>query len=390
MDFMTLLIFSHARLLRAATMEECGWSASQGFKGDGGDLSGVDVLNGHALFKHLTPPLTQFSSRASPSWHARFAQSAQSYNRAHRLSLSLSPSRDQFGEIQSSQSSQSQPHPQAHQTTIMDTFYSLRRDTSGARMVFDLVEIALGHRPATGHDTLSDDEDQDEDDNANTNDDDDDKDKDQIAAVARLLDELRNLAADIVALSMDIVSYNQFQSSHQPPPSPPSSPTLRPHQKLPHNAVAVCMMVKNLSAQGAINFTVKLVKEKVESFLDTEQALQNMHPSRSSLNSNLENYTYSWLRSSLHSTAAFVLGPLASHSSESQTNAPASSPAREILSELVLNAAAYTQLLRDYISGTIYWFYETELYFGTKGEEVKAFGWVFLSPPASNSPIEKT
>ena len=49
---------------------------------------------------------------------------------------------------------------------------------------------------------------------------------------------------------------------------------------------------------------------------------------------------------------------------------------------------AYVHVLRDYISGNIHWFYETELYFGAKGEEVKAFGWVFLNSPqvASGSP----
>ena len=49
---------------------------------------------------------------------------------------------------------------------------------------------------------------------------------------------------------------------------------------------------------------------------------------------------------------------------------------------------AYIHVLRDYISGNVHWFYETELYFGAKGEEVKAFGWVFLNSPqvASGSP----
>jgi len=38
----------------------------------------------------------------------------------------------------------------------------------------------------------------------------------------------------------------------------------------------------------------------------------------------------------------------------------------------------YVQGLRDCISGTVNWLYETERYLGTKGNEVRAFGWVFV------------
>jgi hypothetical protein len=40
--------------------------------------------------------------------------------------------------------------------------------------------------------------------------------------------------------------------------------------------------------------------------------------------------------------------------------------------------ASYVQALRDCIVGTINWAYETELYFGKKGEEIRTFGWIFL------------
>ncbi|EAU83581.1 hypothetical protein CC1G_07954 [Coprinopsis cinerea okayama7 len=43
------------------------------------------------------------------------------------------------------------------------------------------------------------------------------------------------------------------------------------------------------------------------------------------------------------------------------------------------NLSRYILSLKDYIVGSIHWGYETELYFGTKGDEIRSFGWVFLS-----------
>jgi hypothetical protein len=36
--------------------------------------------------------------------------------------------------------------------------------------------------------------------------------------------------------------------------------------------------------------------------------------------------------------------------------------------------------LRDVMIGAVHWLYETEFYFDNKGDEVRQFGWVFLSP----------
>lgn len=38
----------------------------------------------------------------------------------------------------------------------------------------------------------------------------------------------------------------------------------------------------------------------------------------------------------------------------------------------------YIEALKDCIIGTVDWAYETELFFGKKGAEVRAFGWVFV------------
>jgi hypothetical protein len=43
----------------------------------------------------------------------------------------------------------------------------------------------------------------------------------------------------------------------------------------------------------------------------------------------------------------------------------------------------YVQGLRDLMIGSAHWLYETDLYFEGKGDEVRAFGWVFLSSGSS-------
>lgn len=41
--------------------------------------------------------------------------------------------------------------------------------------------------------------------------------------------------------------------------------------------------------------------------------------------------------------------------------------------------ARYVRAMKDWIVGTLHWGYESELYFGQKGDEVRSFGWVFLT-----------
>lgn len=44
------------------------------------------------------------------------------------------------------------------------------------------------------------------------------------------------------------------------------------------------------------------------------------------------------------------------------------------------NVSKYVQGLRDWIIGFAHWVYETDAHFLGHGEEVKAFGWVFMLP----------
>jgi len=137
------------------------------------------------------------------------------------------------------------------------------------------------------------------------------------------------------------------------------------------------MLSKNLSSQGAINIVVNILKNKIRSFLDLDNCLQSLaHSCR--LQPSVEN-SYSWIVTSIKSIVVRA-------SNSDQDKMPLIKSLSLLqpsmgLSKLVGSLDAYIHILRDYISGNVHWFYETELYFGTKGEEVKAFGWVFLNLP---------
>ena len=140
----------------------------------------------------------------------------------------------------------------------------------------------------------------------------------------------------------------------------------------------VCMLSRNLSSQGAINVVVNLLKNKIRSFLDLDSCLQSLAHS-CSLQPSVED-SYSWIMASIKS----IVIRASSNSDQDKTPLIKSLSLLQPsigLSKLIGSLDAYIHVLRDYISGNVHWFYETELYFGTKGEEVKAFGWVFLNLP---------
>ncbi|KAF8333389.1 hypothetical protein F5887DRAFT_679723 [Amanita rubescens] len=340
-DFMTVLTFAHQRLVLARNFAQSGWWLSQTGAVEcnvpqESTNRGIEILNEHELFKGLTPELTLFCSRASLTWHARFSRSSLTYQRAQLDSLKPPPT----------------PFLGNDDPNVLESYVSLRRDMSGADMIFDLIEVALGHRPLEDTDI-------------------DSHSPDLCAArtiLVHALDTLRDLAAEIVALSLDIVSYSQFHSTRiRPPPD-----------HLPHNTVMVCMLSRNLSSQGAINAVVNILKNKIRSFLDLDNCLQSLaHSCRP--RPSMENSTYSWIVTSIKSIVI-----RANNSDQDKTPLIKSLSLLQPsvgLSKLVRSLDAYIHILRDYISGNVHWFYETELYFGTKGEEVKAFGWVFLNPP---------
>ncbi|KAF7305466.1 hypothetical protein HMN09_00799300 [Mycena chlorophos] len=177
-------------------------------------------------------------------------------------------------------------------TTVPDiaTYVELRRASSGIPMLLSLLEMAEGLRP-----------------NAD--------------AV-----QLKHLAADVIALSLDVFAYNNAR--------------LAGNQL---NFVSVIQAEKGVSVQGAMNYAFSHVQR---AFQDLQAALGPVGPEPASS-------AWDWLTTS-RKTAT-------------------SSPIVDDETRL------YVRGLQDCIAGSLNWAYETELFFGTKGDDVRQYGWVFLS-----------
>jgi hypothetical protein len=123
------------------------------------------------------------------------------------------------------------------------------------------------------------------------------------------------------------------------------------------------MNQRRLSVQGALNYTGNLIKRLIDSFTAAENALIALFPESSS--SEEPKPMTSWA----------PLSPLLGTS----VSAPS-------LKDPIVKAdvIAYVQLLKDCIVGTLNWIYETELYFGKKGDEIRTFHWIFLYPKVEN------
>ncbi|KAG6872341.1 hypothetical protein C0995_010559 [Termitomyces sp. Mi166 len=210
-----------------------------------------------------------------------------------------------------------------------ESYLPLRSDLSGLRLLLDLIELAENF-------TLPP--------------------MDEV--VLQKFTRLKHLAIDIIYLMssivQDVVAFNndQVQGNH-------------------YNLITVLMTHKNLSLQGAVNLAGSTIKEMFDSFIETEKSL--FSPPRPSQTNKSRTSTFyyplSWF-TSLRSTAP------------SESLVPISEQGDDLarLGDL----PSYVQTLKDCIVGTINWAYETELYFGKKGEEIRTFGWVFLNPAADS------
>ncbi|KAK0502165.1 isoprenoid synthase domain-containing protein [Armillaria luteobubalina] len=153
------------------------------------------------------------------------------------------------------------------------------------------------------------------------------------------VERLRKHAVNIVSWTVDIVGYNVDQSVNKP-----------------YNLVSLLMVHKRLPAQIAAQQAGTMVKGTIDSFLDTERRIVSalkQPPAPSG--------RFSWIWSALTPAESTVEDK--------------NSDKREI-DDLML----WIQGLRDCIVGHTNWVYETDVFFGTKGEEVRGFGWVFLLP----------
>jgi hypothetical protein len=110
------------------------------------------------------------------------------------------------------------------------------------------------------------------------------------------------------------------------------------------------MFHKNLSMQGAMNLAGSMIKEAFACFCANEKRLLD----------NLENRT--------------AVGGLLSWIYQPDLN-----PDNDTQVKLIKR---YIRALKDCIAGNIHWLYETELFLGKKGSEVRTFGWVFVDSQA--------
>ncbi|KIM43971.1 hypothetical protein M413DRAFT_443041 [Hebeloma cylindrosporum] len=247
--------------------------------------SAVDVLKNQELFKHLFDDhFIHLISKASPSWNFRLSQSVQSFQAArNRFMLNQSKS----------------------EIPTLEDYIEMRRELHGITMSFVVAELLEVFQVPELQ-----------------------------GAGAETLESLKRCAFDIIAWSMDVVSYRLDQS-----------------RGVTQNLVAILMLHKNLSVQGAMNLCGNMVKDSFISFSSFERALLALFDPDGSLKFPV----FSWMWKSIMPDASSV--------EEAET--------------MLKIVKRYIQALKDYIIGIINWVYETELFFGKRGGEIRAFGWVF-------------
>ncbi|KAJ7102893.1 isoprenoid synthase domain-containing protein [Mycena epipterygia] len=260
-DFLTALVTCNARLARAQTLRDCGWTEERS----------PDSLG--CLSENLFMPKIA-SVMPSELWREKFCRSCEAFRAAQMQMFA---------------------HCQNNTLPGVDAYVELRRDLSGMPMVFDLIQMVEGLNLTVGDDTW---------------------------------DSLNRFAADIVALSTDIFSYNndQFIDNN-------------------FNIVSIIRADGGVSVQAAISTAFALVEQSFQNFLATESAL--------------------FLDQDSAGPSVWLWNPLSRARPPAQPALPADSK-------------AYLRGLKDCIVRTLNWSYETELYFGSKGDEVRQFGWVFL------------
>ncbi|KAJ7725206.1 isoprenoid synthase domain-containing protein [Mycena metata] len=154
-------------------------------------------------------------------------------------------------------------------------------------------------------------------------------------------DDLHRSAIDVIALSTDIFAFNN---------------DLQADNKF--NIISIFQADKGVSVQGAINFTFALIRESFQKFLAAESAFTAEQP--------VEGET-------TPASAKWTWNPLSRRQPSNSDPPP-----EQVSPPLSSDSTLYLRGLKDCIVGTLNWSYETELYFGAKGDEVRQFGWVFL------------
>ncbi|KAJ7641644.1 isoprenoid synthase domain-containing protein [Roridomyces roridus] len=217
---------------------------------------------------------------ASETWRVRFTQSCAAYrNAAHRFQNESCPN--------------------------LYAYIPLRRALSGLPLLFDLVELAEGLKMPPPDDRWQ---------------------------------EAQKASADVIALSLDVMAYNNDQ-----------------YLGNDFNLVSIIRTEQDLSHQAAMNAAFVRVQAASARFVSASESLRGVPQAVAT------SPQPSWIQS-------LSLWGAPKQSSESPTEPPL----------LERDERLYLRGLEDCIAGTFYWAYESETYFGKKGDEVSKFGWVFL------------
>ncbi|KAJ3983985.1 hypothetical protein F5890DRAFT_106311 [Lentinula detonsa] len=173
------------------------------------------------------------------------------------------------------------------------------------------------------------------------------------------LHTLRRLVGDIIVLSWDVFSYNIDQSVDN---------------RL--NIVSLLQSKRENALVHSIKEAGDLILSRLASFKSLENTLLS---SVGTLSSTTTNSSPAVQKSIWQSITHNFTGT-------QKTKIPPSS-----LNEVQAHdIARYICALKDCMVGFLNWTYETDMFFGTKGESVKSFGWVFLLSPIQSTQTNET
>ncbi|KAF6745643.1 hypothetical protein DFP72DRAFT_1051248 [Ephemerocybe angulata] len=339
-DWVGVVGVGHVRILRG---KGHGW-VGVGSGMENGDVSwveraedGLEVLEGNVLLRSVVPRLRRLRDRLPQAqraqWNRRFTHSVKAFAK-----VQLTLYENLKGGV----------------VPTLPEYIQLRREMYGSSMFVDLLdflEITEMPRGISGRER-------------------------------EVLGEITFWASHVVAWVLDIFSY--------------ASGTTGATRCNSHNLISLLTTHKNLSVQGAMNYAGGMVKEALEEIQRLERELL---PLLSSTNGSAEaGWGAGWI-SSLRSVVGLADGmaprgagwkflvdvPLddldrgiSSWYLEGEDDVGAARSLEEAKRKGELEVAKYVRAMKDWIMGSIHWGYETEVYFGVKGDEVRSFGWVFL------------
>ncbi|KAG9225377.1 hypothetical protein PLEOSDRAFT_1069096 [Pleurotus ostreatus PC15] len=182
----------------------------------------------------------------------------------------------------------------------------------------------------------------------------------------QLLEQLADSALKIIVGSLQLVSYNLHAS-----------------KKSNGNAVAIVMSLREISLQGALKVCMGECRKNVETYRTVERAIlvglsgeapppmPPRKPRPLAGHTRASSSIWSWI-------------PFVAPQEAPAPPAPEPAPLLPVLEveewddDVKDDVRSYVNGLRDCVVGYIHWLYETEIYFGQLGDEVRATGWTFL------------